>query len=240
MARDVCDKVFLLARSAAEHIPETLCLDEIVVVYFLEKLVDSRARPLLVCHGGLNSLVSQLSVRAGIVGIGTVVAIDSHSAIALEGVECFERSIDRNLLIVGSKTVTMGIRVRKESGLEDRVDGGLNTRHQVRGRKGNLLNLGKVVLRVLVESEFAKLPEGHVLLWPDLGQVKDVPAELFGFLRCKHLNVDGPAGEFSLLDGLEKILSVPVRVISGHLVGFFSRKCLVALIGLEVDLGIDK
>lgn len=240
MARDICDKVFLLTRRAAEHIPETLCLDEIVVVYFLEKLVDSSTRPALVCHGGLDRLVGQLSVRAGIVGVGTVVAIDGHGAITLEGVECLERSIDRNLLIVGSKTVTMGIRVRKESGLEDRVDGGLNTRHQVRRRKGNLLNLGKVVFRVLVEGEFAKLPEGHVLLWPDLGQVKDVPAELFGFLRCKHLNVDGPAGVLSLLDGLEKILSVPVGVLSRHLGGFFSSKRLVALISLEVDLGIDK
>lgn len=240
MAGDVCDKVFLLARGTTKHIPKTLCLDEIVVIYFLKQFVDSSARPRLMCHGRFDSLISQLSIRARIVRVGTVVAIDSHSAITLEGVESFERSIDRDLLIVGSKTVTMGIRVRKESRLEDRVDGGLNTRHHVGRRKGNLLNLGEVVLRVLVESEFAKLPEGHVLLWPDLGQVKDVPAELLGFLRCKHLNIDGPAGKLSLLDGLEKILSVPVRVISRHLVGFFSRKCLVALIGLEVDLGIDK
>lgn len=202
--------------------------------------MDSSTRPTLVCHGGLDSLVSQLSIRARIVRVGAVVAIDSHSAITLEGVECFERSIDRNLLVVGSKTMTMGIRVREESGLEDRVDGGLNTRHQVRRRKGNLFNFRKIVLRILVEGEFAKLPEGHVLLWPDLGQVKDVPAELLCFLRCKHLDVDGPAGEISLLDGLEKILSVPVRVVSRHLGGFFACKCLVALIGLEVDLGIDK
>lgn len=230
----------MLTRGAAKHIPKSLCLDEIVVIHFLEKFVDSSARPLLVCDGRFNSLISQLSIRAGIVRVGTVVAIDSHSAITLEGVECFKWSIDRNLLVVGSKTVTMGIRVGKESGLEDGIDGGLNTRHQMRRRKGNLFNLGEVVLGILVESELAKLPEGHVFLRPDLGQVKNVPAELLGFLRCKHLNIDGPAGILSLLDGLKKILCVPVRVISRHLMGFFACESLDALIGLEVDLGIDK
>lgn len=53
----------------------------------------------------------------------------------------------------------------------------------MRGREGNLFDLGEVVLNVPVEGPFADWSQRDLLLGPDLGEVEDVPAELLGFFR---------------------------------------------------------
>lgn len=240
VAGDIRDKVVLLPGSATEDVPETLCLHKVIIVDVLEELMDGMARPGLMRDDGLDSLVRQLPVGAGIVGVGTIVAVDDHGTIALEGVECLERRIDRDLLIVDAKAVTMSVRVREQSGLQHRIDGRLNAGNQVRGREGELLNLGKIVFGVLVESELAKGPQGHVLLRPNLGQVKNVPSEFLSFLRSENLDIDCPTGKVSLLNSLKEVLSVPVWVLGRHLGGLFAGERLDALIGLEVNLRVHK
>ena len=50
-----------------------------------------------------------------------------------------DRSINRQLLIVGTKTMTMSIRVREETGLKNGVGRRFNVRDEMGGRKCNLL-----------------------------------------------------------------------------------------------------
>ena len=234
----VVHKVVLLAGRAAEHSPEPVGLDVVVGADLGEQGVGRLAGPLLVGGRGVDGLVRQRAVGARVVGVGAVVAVDGHGAVALEGVEGVERRVDGDLLVVDAEAVAVGVWVREEARLEHRVGRRLDSRDHVAGREGHLLDLGKVVLDVLVERELADAAQGHLALGPDLGQIEHVPAELLGLLWGEHLNVDGPAGELAALDGLEEILGVPVGVLRGHLAGLLVVEGLVALIRLEVDLDV--
>ena len=115
----------------------------------------------------------------GIVGVGAVVAVDVHGAVAVSRVEGLERAVDGDLFVVATQAVAVGVGVGEETGLEDWVGGGLGAGDHVRGGEGGLFDLREVVLRVLVQGEAAEAAKGHFVLWPDLGEVEDVPAELF-------------------------------------------------------------
>lgn len=78
-----------------------------------------------------------------------------------------------------------------------------------------MLDFGEVVFGVLVESEAAEAAEGNFGLRPDLGEVKDVPTELLGLLGAQNLDVAGPRRVLAAGDGAEKVLGVPVGVLSG-------------------------
>ena len=108
----------------------------------------------------------------------------------------------------------------------------------MRWREGDLLDFRKVVLDVPGEGELAKWSQWDLALWPDLGQVENVPAELLGLLRREDLNVDGPGWVVSPVDGVEEIFSVPVWVLRRHLASFGIVEGLVALISLQVYLDI--
>jgi hypothetical protein len=108
----------------------------------------------------------------------------------------------------------------------------------VRWGEGNLFNFGKVVLNILVEGELSDLSQWDLLLWPDLGQVEDVPAELLSFFWRENLDVDGPAWEVTFLDRVEQILGVPVWVLGCHLASLFIGESLATLVGLKMDLDI--
>ena len=239
MPRYVSDKVRLLSLGAAQDVPQALSL-HVVVSHNLVEVHDGLRRPLLVrvAGDGRVLLVGQGAVRGGVVGVGAVVAVNCHGTVTLEGVECVKGRVDWDLLVVDAETVAVGIGVGEEAGLEDWVGGGLDAGDEVRGREGDLLNLGEVVLGVLVEGVLAEGAERDVLLGPDLGQVEDVPAELLGLLGRQDLHVDGPAWVFTLLDRLEEVLGVPVWVLAGELAGLFVVEGLAALVGLEVDLHV--
>jgi hypothetical protein len=55
----------------------------------------------------------------------------------------------------------------------------------------HLLNFGEVVLGVLVEDELAEGAQWEFGVWPHLGQVEDVVAELLCLLRRHRLLLDG-------------------------------------------------
>lgn len=105
-------------------------------------------------------------------------------------------------------------------------------------RERNLLDLGVVVLNILVQCPLSDLAEWELLLWPDLGQIKDVEAELLGFLWRHNLDVDGPGWVVALLDGLEEILGAVIWVLGSQLAGLLVVEGLDTLIGAEVDLDV--
>jgi hypothetical protein len=58
----------------------------------------------------------------------------------------------------------------------------LNKEKVVR-KQTDLLNLRKVILRVLVEYEFSDGTKWELAMWPDLCEIEDVVAEFFCLLR---------------------------------------------------------
>jgi hypothetical protein len=208
---DVTDEVILLAWLFTKNVPETLGLN-VLLGGDLEQGRDGCASPLFVVIADLDRLVRQGTVRRWVSRVGTIVSVDRHCAITLIRVECSERSVDRNLLVVGPETVAVGIWVREKTRLKDRVGRWLNTWNQVGRGEGDLLDFSKVVLDILVKGEFSKWLQWDLLLWPDLGQIEDIPTELFSLLGREDLNVDRPGWVIALLDSLKKVLRVPVWV----------------------------
>lgn len=237
MAGDVVHEGILLAGLAAQDLPEPVGLD-VVLGRDGELLGDDGAGPLLVLLAGLDGLVAQRAEAGRVVGVGAVVAVHVHGAVAMPRAEGAHGAVDGDLLVVAAQTVAVGVGVGEEAGLQDGVGGGLDAGDHVRGREGGLLDLGEVVLRVAVEGEAAEAAQGHLALRPDLGQVEDVPAELFGLLGAQDLHVAGPRGVLAALDGGEQVLGVPVRVLGGQAAGLLVVEGLAALVGLAVDLHV--
>lgn len=237
MTRDVLDKVILLTGLTAKDLPETIGLD-IVILSNRELLCDNSTNPLLVLLGGLHGLVLQRTEGGGVVRVGAIVTLDIHVAVAVPGAEGLERAVNRDLLVVAAETVAVGIRVGEETGLQDGVCGGFDARNHVGRRESGLLDLCEVVLGVTVEGELSEAAEGHFRLRPDLGQVEDVPTELFSLFGGEDLNVAGPGRVLAALDGVEEVLGVPVGISGGEVTGFFVGEGLVALVCLAVDLDV--
>lgn len=59
--------------------------------------------------------------------------------------------------------------------------------HILTRRESNLFDFSKVVFCILVQGESAKRPEWDFFLRPNLGQVEDIPAELFSLFRAEDL-----------------------------------------------------
>ena len=127
---DIADEIVLLALLPAEDFPQHTRLHK-VLVCDRELLCDSGTSPFLVLLAGLDGLVGHVAVGRWIVGVGAVVAVDSHDAIALVRVESAERLVNRNLLVIDAEAVAVGIGIGKEAGLENWVCGWLNTRNHV-------------------------------------------------------------------------------------------------------------
>ena len=237
MARHIAYEVILLALLLAKHLPQHIWLHK---VFFRnrELLRNCGAGPLLVLLTWLDGLVGHISVGGGVVGVGAVVAVDSHYAVALIGVESAQWLINWDLLIVDAKAVAMGVWIGEEARLEDWVCRGFDARNHVAWREGDLFDFGEVVLWVLVEGEAAEGTKGDVFLWPHFRQVEDVPAKFLCLLGAEHLEIAGPARIFTVLDAVEEVLGVPIWVLGSHVAGLGICECLAALIGLAVDLDV--
>lgn len=83
---------------------------------------------------------------------------------------------------------------------------------------------------VSVERELAHFPHRHLTVWPDLGDVKDVPAERLCIFGIEDLHIEGPRRVFAACDGLEQILCMPVGVDGGKVSGLFKVQGPVALV----------
>ncbi len=185
-----------------------------------------------------DGFVGHVAVGAGVVWVGAVVAVDGHDAVALVRVEGAQGLVDGNLLVVDAQAVAVGVGVAEKAGLQDWVGRGLDAGDHVRGREGNLFNFGKVVFWVLIEDEFAKGAQRYLALWPDFCEVENVPAKFLGLFGREHLDVAGPGGGVSVLNGVEKVLRVTVRVFGGHSASFAVCEGLAALVSFAVDLDV--
>lgn len=174
-------------------------------------------------------------------GTGALV-VECHISIALEvGNAVWDaRSVDRQLLVVDTNTVTVGVRVREETRLEDRVGRWLNAWWHVGGVEANLLHLGEVVLGVLVKNELTDLAERELSVWPDVGKIEDVDLlglpQLLSLLGSHGLDGNIPTWVVAGLNGLVQVLLVSIwRVSSRVLLGDETS----SLLGLEVKLAVN-
>ena len=110
----------------------------------------------------------------------------------------------------------------------------------MRGGESHLLDLGEVVLCVFVQDQLAYFPQGELFLRPHVRQVEDVYALFFPrllcFLRGHGLYGHRPGGVVACFDGGEEVF---LRVVGPVAVRVLLRDELGALVGLEVDLGVD-
>lgn len=166
MAGDVADKVFLLAGGTAKNLPQAVRLNVILRCNSV-LLGDDGTGPLLVLLASFDGLVGERAESGGVVGVGAIVAVDVHVAIAVRRVEGLERTVDGDLLVVATQTVAVCVGVGEEASLEDGVGGGLDAGDHVGWREGGLFNLREVVLRVLVQGEAAEAAQRNILLRPD-------------------------------------------------------------------------
>ena len=96
----------------------------------------------------LNRAIQRIGL---IVGCASLVSIDGGRAIPLiVGNSSSVGAVDGNLIIVGTESVSVSVGVREKSALEHLVSRELNAWDNVSRGKSGLLNLGKVVFRVLV------------------------------------------------------------------------------------------
>ena len=105
-------------------------------------------------------------------------------AVAEHVVDRGVRPVDRDLVEVrAAEPGQLGVDVGEEPGLEQRVVGDIDARHQVADVEGDLLGLGEVVGGVGGQRHQADRLHRRVLLRHQLGRVEQVDA-LEGLLGC--------------------------------------------------------
>jgi hypothetical protein len=92
----------------------------------------------------------------------------------------------------------------------------------------------------LIENELSKWSQRVIRVRPDLSHIEDVPAILLCLLCSHYLNVSCPRWEVSFVNGFEEVLKVVIWIFSAHFGGLFSVESLDSLIGLQVDLDVNK
>jgi hypothetical protein len=100
----------------------------------------------------------------------------------------------RYLLVVGSKPMSVSVRVREESSLKHFIEGGLDTRNEVSWAEGSLLDILEVVLVVSVEDQLTEIYGRIVPMGPYLGDVEDVPLVLESISLGHNLHLHCPSG----------------------------------------------
>jgi hypothetical protein len=108
------------------------------------------------------------------------------------GNSCSVRAVDRDLVVVSTESVSVGIRIREKSALEHLINRWLNTWDDVSWGESRLLNLSKIVFRVLVQNELANWDERVILLRNGLGYIENVIFVIFSLFLRNKLDIPSP------------------------------------------------
>lgn len=192
----------------------------------VEDLAEELTRLLIVGVGVLVGIASSLTDEVLLFpGVSWVLDGGSHDRVglvirqgAVSTIDCHETissvivahastvwAVDGDLVIVGTKSVSVGVRVVDETALEHLIVGWLDTWDHVGRGEGGLLSFGMEVLWVLVENEFTNFLERIVGMRPDLGHVINIEAVVLSVSNWHHLGVPGPGWEVTLLNGVEEV-----------------------------------
>ena len=100
-----------------------------------------------------------------IVGISPIVPIYAHGPVPLERRVHVQRTITRQLLVVGPDPVPRRIWVGEHASLQHEISGGSDAGDHVAGTESGLLDVMEVVVGVPVEDEAADGAEGYGGMW---------------------------------------------------------------------------
>jgi hypothetical protein len=145
--------------------------------------------------------------------------------------------VDGQLVKVGTAQARdLGVGVREQAALQQRVVAEVDARHHMAGVEGHLFGLGEEVVRVAVEHQPADLLHGHHLFGNELGGVEQVEAQRVFLVLRNHLHAQFPFGKVAVLDGLPQIAAMEVGVLAGDLLCLVPHQPVDAELGLPVEL----
>jgi hypothetical protein len=102
------------------------------------------------------------------------------------------RAVNRNVIEVGTKSVSMSIWVGEKSTLKHLIIRRFNTWDQVSWGKSSLFNLSEVIIWILVEDHFTNGNQWVITLWPYLGHIEDIKSVGFSILFGHNLHIKSP------------------------------------------------
>ena len=163
-------------------------------------------------------------------------------------------TVDGELLKVGTAvTVELSIKVRKDSSLQQRIVGEVDTANNVSrlellkldnwtwsvlnvSTHHNLLSLGEIVDWVRIQFHNTKRLKGNQLFGNNLGCIQNVEPKRKSLVLVKDLSIELPFGAVSRFDSVPKTLSVVIRVLSSQVLCLIPDQAGFALLGLPVEL----
>lgn len=97
---------------------------------------------------------------------------------------------------------------------------------------------GYHITNVTIQGHLADLPQRKVLVWPDFGHIKDIPAIVLGLGGIHYLDKNIPRGVVFSLDSLEHISNHVIGILAGNFGCLCLSEILDSLLGLHLDLDI--
>ncbi len=139
-------------------------------------------------------------------------------------------------MVVGSQSVNVGVMVGENPCLQHLVRRNGDAWYHVAGTEGGLLHLCKVIDRVAVQHQLAYFDGRDLSVRPDLGDIEDVPREIFGLLRCQNLHLKRPGRVIPTLNGLVQVTGRVIGVGPSDVLGLLPGEILDTLVRLEMVL----
>lgn len=237
---DVVGQVLLLVRVLGKGVVQSSSLGVLTVSSLPVEWACGTGPHLLVLL--LAELTELNWLRGGkVVRLGAQVTVHVHGTVSHVRVvdSTSDWAVNWDLSVVNTQSVSVGVWVREQSRLQDWVSRWLLVWNRVGWGESSLLNLSKVVLWVLVQGQLTESSQWVVLVWPDLGQVKDGEWSLLGLLGSHRLEVDSPGWEVTLGNVNEQVLLGVVWVGTGKLASLLVGQTLAALVRDQVDLDVS-
>src|SRR5258708_9836364 len=128
------------------------------------------------------------------------ISICAHLTIAVIGVEWTLRRVNRDVVEVNAKAVSLGISIREQPSLEHLVRRPANSRNHVRRGEGRLLNLCEVVFWITIELHYANFDQRVVSFWPSFGQIKRILLVCLRLFLCHYLDEELPTRKIFAFD----------------------------------------
>src|SRR5690606_30280539 len=97
-----------------------------------------------------------------------------------------------DLFVIDPQTVTLGIRISKDTALQHLVRRKTDPVNNIRWAQGCLLDISEEISWVLIQLQFTNLDQRVFFLAPCLGQVKGIKVMPLCLLWCHELDVQGP------------------------------------------------
>ncbi len=128
------------------------------------------------------------------------------------------RRIDRNLVEIGpAQASDLGIDVGVDPPGQQRIVGEVQARDDVCRAEGDLLRLGKEVIRIAVQCHATHRGDRDEFLRHELGGVQHVEAERFRLLFRKYLHAELVLRVFAGFDRLPQVPAMEIRIGAGNL-----------------------